>query len=290
MNNQLESVGGAIDKSLVAHSKIPELLARQIELAHHDFSLESYEEMLKNAIPTNESTFGGGIFFEPYKYKENLQYFSAFAYWDEGTLKTTQDYSDPEFNYTAQDWYKVATNTDQDVVFTSPYLDTNVNVSMVTATAPFYDENDQFIGVTTADIDLSKIQKMIQNIKVEKTGYAFLIDGQGTYIAAPESEKIMKVNITDDPNQSIAALGKQLIQDQTGILHFKDKSGDQTLFFKKVPDTPWTLGLVVPDKELFSSLNSLLRSLIIVSVIGIILIFLVILFYSNWIVNHVNES
>lgn len=289
MNNQLESITESIGKSLVAHSKIPELIARQVEISPNDYSLSTYEEMLLNAIPSNDSTFGGGIFFEPFKYKNDVEYFSAFAYWDEGAIKTTQEYSDPAFNYTAQDWYTIVKDTEQSVVFTSPYLDTNVDVSMVTASAPFYDDQDNFMGVATGDIDLSEIQTMIHDTKVEETGYSFLIDNNGTYIADLEAEKAMQVKIQDDPNTALAKLGNQIIENDDGILHFQDQTGDYSLFFKKEPLTDWTIGLVVPDKELYASLSSLFRNLMIVSLIGVVLVVVIILFYSRWIVKNIND-
>lgn len=45
---------------------------------------------------------------------------------------------------------------------------------MVTVSAPFYDENKQFLGVTTGDIDITSIQKMIGNIKITKKSSANL--------------------------------------------------------------------------------------------------------------------
>ena len=290
MKNRLDGVTQSVENYLLETSSIPEQLTRMIEVSPKNYSLLNYQKILTNVFSSNKNAFGGGIFFEPYKYKKDLRYFSTYAYWDQNAIKTTQKYSDVKFDYTSQDWYQIATNTDKPVVLTSPYLDTNVNVSMVTATAPFYDQQKQFLGVVTADIDLSQIQKTIEDIQVEKTGYAFLIDNNGTYIAAPDSEKVMKAKITEDNDANLAKLGSQIIEKKNGSLRFTNSSNvDTSLFFKKIPNTNWTIGLVVPDDELYASLSSLSNILIIVSLVGIALIVLVILFYNQSIVKNINK-
>lgn len=290
MDNQLEGVAQKVENNLMQTSRIPELLAQTLEVNPKKYALPDYEGILKNVFASNDNAFGGGIFFEPYKYDAKKKYFSAYAYKDNDIIKTSQEYNDEKFDYPSQDWYQVATDTDKSVVLTSPYLDTNVNVSMVTASAPFYDQKHQLLGVITADIDLSQIQKLIKDIKVKKTGYAFLIDDKGTYIAAPDSDKVMKTKITDDSDANLAKLGSQLLEKKSGTLEYtnSDKE-DVSLFYKKVPNTNWTIGLVVPNSELFASHNSLTKVLILISVAGIALIVAVIVIYNRWIVNNVNK-
>ena len=289
MNHILESVTKSIENSLLAHSKIPELLSKQIELFPSNYSLENYGRMFRNAVQSNEGTLGAGVYFEPYKYKTDLKYFSIYVYWDNDKLKATQAYSDPSYNYPSQEWYKMVTNTDKKVVFSNPYYDDESNITMVTTSAPFYDNQHNLLGVTTADINLSQIQKMIEEITVEKSGHAILIDGEGTYIAASEIGKVMKVKINNDPNPTLASFANEIMEGSSGVLHFKDNADDQSLFFKKVPNTTWTLALVVPDKELYSSVSSILMKQIIVSLVGILLIITVILLYSRWIVRNLNK-
>lgn len=289
MNHTLGSVSQSIDNSLLAHSKIPELVARQIELSPGEHSLDFYEELFKKVVPTNQATLGAGIYFEPFKYKQDVQFSSIYVYWDNDTLTATQAYSDPTYNYPSHEWYKMVTNTNEKVVFSSPYYDPESDISMVTTSAPLYDDKHNLLGVTTADIDLTEIQKMVGDIQVEKSGYAFLIDGEGTYIAAPEADKVMKVKVGDEPNTSLASLAEQMMKETSGLLHFEEQSANQSLYFQKIPNTDWTLSLVVPDKELYASLTTLLRKQITVGLIGIGLIIMVIMLYSTWIVRNLNK-
>lgn len=92
-----------------------------------------------------------------------------------------------------QSWYKAGANSGGKAAWTSPYLDHVTNISMITLAVPFYDKDKKFLGVTTADIDLTRIQKMIKEIKIGQTGKAVLVDKDGTYIAGSDSSKIMNL-------------------------------------------------------------------------------------------------
>jgi anti-anti-sigma regulatory factor/HAMP domain-containing protein len=56
---------------------------------------------------------------------------------------------------------------------------------VVSAVAPIY-QRGEFIGSIVVDINLSYLTGYLQRIKVEQTGFGFLVDGQGHLIAASE--------------------------------------------------------------------------------------------------------
>ena len=129
---------------------------------------------------------------------------------------------------------------------------------MITTTVPMVDENKNFIGsVTTADIDLSKIQEMIKSIKVGENGRAFLVNKDGIYLSDIDTEKIMKVSISNDPNESISSISKKILENESGIGYFDDSNGKNMIFYSKVPNVNWKLVLSIPEEELLSPLENL---------------------------------
>ncbi len=75
MNNQLDHVIANVNITLTNHSKIPLGLAYVAETAGNTMLEDQYKSILEKFVGQNADTFGGGIWFEPYKYDSNLKYF-----------------------------------------------------------------------------------------------------------------------------------------------------------------------------------------------------------------------
>nr|WP_232726165.1 methyl-accepting chemotaxis protein [Bacillus sp. FJAT-42315] len=289
MENKLDHSIEVIENDLTTHAKIPELLARELDIVTNTLTTKQYEEILKKSFATHDSTYGGGVFFAPHTYKKDQKFFSTYAYKENGKIKTTDAYNDPKFNYPNQDWYKIGENTKESIVFSEAYRDEAVDVTMVTATAPFYNKNNQFSGVVTGDIDLSNLTALVSQLKIGKDGHAFLLDQQGNFLASPVEQETIDLQIENHPNKSLADIGKDIVAEESGQLQYEDKNGMNEIFFQKIPETGWTIALVAPKKELYSSLTSLIQLLTVLSVIGIVLIVGLIVVYTNGIVRNIKE-
>ncbi|MFD1908564.1 hypothetical protein ACFSQ7_38100 [Paenibacillus rhizoplanae] len=57
------------------------------------------------------------------------------------------------------------------------------------------------------DIDLKTLQSRIEQTKVGNTGWAFLLDKQGNYIAGPDAEKNMQLKITAEKKRKSVRSG-----------------------------------------------------------------------------------
>jgi hypothetical protein len=121
---------------------------------------------------------------------------------------------------------------------------------MVTATVPIYDANKTFIGCVTSDINLLSLQEMITNIKVGKTGGAFLINKDGTYIAVEDEAKIMKTKITEEKNKDLAVKSSGFLKNPQGETTYKEGNTTYRLYYKTIPETNWVIGLKISEKEM----------------------------------------
>ncbi|MFB6364435.1 methyl-accepting chemotaxis protein [Paenibacillus elgii] len=286
MNEQLKSISNDIDTRLVAHTRLPEMIAHTIEDTYTKLSLQDYQSMTKGELSVNGETFGVGIFFAEGAYNPKTKYFSTYAFRDKDSLKSTEDYNNAGNDYISQNWYKAAVNQ-KDAVYTDPYYDKVTKVPMVTASVPIYNAGKQFIGVTTGDIDLSTLQKTVADMKVGATGWALLIHKDGTYLAGPEQDKVMKSKLQQDPDSALAALGQELLQNKNGNTMFTSANGVNHVFYKEIPRTHWILAVIKPDKELTEPLTQLLFKLCLIGLAGILLIAAVILVYSRGITTQI---
>jgi methyl-accepting chemotaxis protein len=288
MESQLMGQATQIQKSLDKHSKIAETLAKAAEASYDVLAKEDYSELLTRVISTNKETFGAGIWFEPFKHKESEKYFGPYAYKENGTPLYTDDYSNETYDYHQFDWYKIGTNTKNSIEWSDAYKDEVTKVTMITTTAPFYDKDKKFLGVTTADINLTTIQEMIKNVKVGKNGRAFLVDKNGLYIADKDEKKNMSVKINEETNNSLAALGKTLLSNKTGESSFEDESGSQRVYYTEIPGVSFKLAISIPEEELNAPIKSLMTKLAIVIFVSLLIVIISVMIFAGYLTNSIN--
>lgn len=287
MNGKLDEKAQEIQKSLQRHQKISESLAKVVQASMTSLNKENYEDILKNIISTNAETSGAGIWFEPYKYNKDIKLFGPYAFKSNGEPVYTDEYS--KTDYTANDWYKIGKDTKNNTEWSSPYFDDVVKASMITATSPFYDKNNNFIGVATSDINLSTLQDNIKNMKIGNKGRAFLIDKNGLYIADQDGSKIMKTSIKNDKNSTLSTLGKAMLSNKSGESTFNDGNGIEEVYYTTIQDTGWIICIAVPQTEIYSQINAFKLEMGVIIGAAILIAALCILLFANYIGKNIKK-
>ncbi len=275
----------SINRILVAHSRIPEVLARTVEASGSALSKDEYLEVLKRIITANEATLGAGIWYEPYAYAPDQPYFGPYVYKDGANAVATLDYEAPDYDYPTQAWYTMAKGVPGSVVWSDPYFDETTGITMITAAAPYYDGAGKLLGVTTGDVDLANLQQLVNGIRIGETGGAFLLGKDGTYIAfndtGSEKPRQMQMKISEDENPPLQELGALMASQGTGKGTFSRNGETQHTYFARLDQTGWTLALSIPEKELYGALNSLLMRSVAIIAAAILIIVAGVSYYSN---------
>lgn len=287
LDYQIQEVKEVIDKLLIQHGKIPEMLARFAEATGTRLTKEEYIEVLKKAVITNADTFGAGIWFEPYCYDNKIKYFGPYVYKEGSDIKVTLEYEEESYNYPSWPWYQMAVNTKNSIEWSEPFYDETTNVTMITVSAPFYDENGKLLGLTTGDIDLTHFQEMISDIKVGNKGYAFLLSKDGDYLASPNKDVIMKEKITESKNESLSELGSQILSGTSGIGYYTENGEKMRVGYNIIPSTGWFVCTVIPESELFAPVQRLLSTLLLVMLLSILAVVFAVFRYSNYISKNI---
>ncbi len=287
LDYQIQEVKEVIDKLLIQHGKIPEMLARFAEATGTRLTKEEYIEVLKKAVITNADTFGAGIWFEPYCYDNKIKYFGPYVYKEGSDIKVTLEYEEESYNYPSWPWYQMAVNTKNSIEWSEPFYDETTNVTMITVSAPFYDKNGKLLGLTTGDIDLTHFQEMISDIKVGNKGYAFLLSKDGDYLASPNKDVIMKEKITESKNESLSKLGSQILSGTSGIGYYTENGEKMRVGYNIIPSTGWFVCTVIPESELFAPVQRLLSTLLLVMLLSILAVVFAVFRYSNYISKNI---
>ncbi len=175
-----------------------------------------------------------------------------------------KDQFDPDSSDMA--WYYGPANAKAGV-WSDPYVDANLQINMVTYSAPIYIE-DTLIGVVGMDIDFTSFQKGILDIKVYDTGYAFLVNPNWDFLAHPKYTQEDNLKTVEDGKwKSLSSLMSSSNQGITSI----DVSGQNKLIGYSKLSNGNTLAIVAPQDEALSKVKSLRVFIIIAVVIGAIL-------------------
>lgn len=283
----------SINRILVEHSRIPELLARTVEASGDSLTKAEYLDVFKRVITANDATLGAGIWYEPFAYAPDQKYFGPYVYKDGQSILETLDYEAPDYDYPTQDWYTMAKGVSESVVWSDPYFDETTGITMITAAAPYNDKAGKFIGVATGDVDLANLQTLVNDISVGQSGKAFLIGKDGTYIAYDDSSEDIKrqmlMKISEDPNSSLIALGDLMVSMGNGKSEYFDHNDKMHTYFTRLDQTGWILALAIPDKELYGALSSLLIRNMVIIAVAIVIIVLGVTYYSSYIRNSVQK-
>jgi GAF domain-containing protein/HAMP domain-containing protein len=153
--------------------------------------------------------------------------------------------------------------------WTIPYVDAAGGGLVVTVATPVY-EDDQFIGIVAADMQLSEITEQIGSIKVGETGYAFMIDDAGRIISMPKAGfDMFGLRPEDLPGdeyfkQTVLGLGTTQLQSVTkrmtaggnGLLTIDINGVDTYISFSPIKANGYSVALVVPVSELQGAITA----------------------------------
>jgi methyl-accepting chemotaxis protein len=237
--------------------------------------------VIASQMKKNPMIYGGGFWLEPYYKDQATKYYGPYVYLDGGNAVVTWDYNTDEYDYFQYDWYKNGLNAGDGVIFSEPYLDAVTNVAMITASAQI-SKNGKVIGVTTYDIGLKSMEEYIQNIKVGKKGYAYVITQQGYYWAIKDEKKNLAVKITEDENSAIKDFGASLMgDDATGISIVNNGKEKDYMIYTPVGTTGLKLVTVMPESEATAAVRNVLELYFGVFIISIALFIIAFTFLFN---------
>lgn len=232
--------------------------------------LETYEDILEEIIQKDSFVLGAGIWFEPYAYDSSEKYVGPYVYKDSKSLVTTYDYSNAEYDYFTQEYYFDVKST-KSMVFTNPYYDQTSDLYMLTCSTPIIDEDGNFLGCVTVDIQLSEMQKLVTSLVTEDGGSAFILGSDGAYLATVDMSLVEDgIKITDEDNKSLQEAGLIIINEESGITSFKDREETYRLYFSTIPELNWKVIFQISESSILSPVYELVIILLIIGAITLI--------------------
>ncbi|EMG38011.1 serine phosphatase RsbU, regulator of sigma subunit [Desulfocurvibacter africanus PCS] len=280
--------------------KLPAYVARRLETT--DLSKDDLQAQILDALETNQQVYGSTIAFEPYAANPEQRYFAPYCCRGQDGQPLAFNYLGSEtYNYFHMDWYLLPKVMGRPS-WSEPYFDENGGkVVMTTYSHPFYKVADgarAFAGVVTADLSLQWLRELVSSISFNRSGHAFLISQAGVFITHPNEQLVMRESIFSvaeaTGDKDLRVVGRSMIAGGSGFTRISNPvlgsaSGpglpeDAWLYYAPLQSTGWSLGVLVPEAELFADLQGLSRKALIMGGAGLALMLFVLAAISKAIV------
>ena len=188
-----------------------------------------------------------------------------------------------DFDCTSRDWYKNTVENGK-FTYTTPYVDIITGDMIITIAIPI-EAQGQKIGVVGADIRISEIINIVNNINVEENSCTFLLDENNNFMTHVNEEyrpKEKSVNISDAENGVYKELADIINEKNDKSIYMKDYDDIEKYFVVNyIDDANWILGIGVPKSELTRGLNYTILAFVIVMMVGIGVVVASIIVISN---------
>lgn len=168
-----------------------------------------------------------------------------------------------------------------------PYVSDFQQGGLMTSLVAPMNIGGKFVGLVGIDLFLGRFQELISSIKPYDEGNAFLLSNQGTFVAHPDTSifarKIQDLFPELEVEQQIM---KRIKQGQKFNFIYKDASGENFFYsFSPVTvgrtETPWSLGMVVPESTILKDANRSYNVGLMVGLIGMIILIITIILLAN---------
>ncbi|KYH35479.1 methyl-accepting chemotaxis protein McpB [Clostridium tepidiprofundi DSM 19306] len=150
-----------------------------------------------------------------------------------------------------------------ETVITDPYISEIDDSALVDVMVPIKSVFGETTGVLVGCLDLKKVNSIVSNIKVGTTGYAFVVNREGTFIAHKNIEKVIKcVNVLkeaekDTKTKELSNLVKNMVKGESGFGEYYYNNSRKFMAYAPVANTDWSIALTITKSELFKDIDSL---------------------------------
>lgn len=133
------------------------------------------------------------------------------------------------------------------------------------------------VGILVAAFDHAEMNNIIVNTGFGKTGYGYMINGNGDMIAHKDielvknKENMIKNAEKDSELKQLSLLMQKMINGEAGFGEYKYKGVIKYMAFAPAEGTPWSIALTQEKAEIFAGINSIRRNTIIMTIVFIII-------------------
>ncbi len=214
--------------------------------------------MLRSA--PEEMIYGIGAWYEPYQFDKNSEFFGPYVHRGnrlDAPLILTYEWCTADYNFPQHDWYLAGKQARGKTVFTEPYFDTNL--VYMTASRAFYDEEGNFVGVTSVDMVLPLLQKFVEQYNISQQATVYVVTARGKVFVHPQEAELLAY---------ARAQGRQVSNildvQETDLMGFLSARAapEQVIVATRVDEVNWRVFIADDQSTVFHQVGELRRNLL----------------------------
>ena len=248
---------------------------------------EIMDSLCRQLLRVNPHIQSCAIAFEPGVYPQYGIYHEVYAH--RSLTDSTQ--IDITINggkqlYTREKWYFTPLHLDKPI-WIDPYVDVeHGKTSIITSYGmPLHNKYGELVGVLSAQISMKWFADLVLSLRPFPNSHASVMGTDGHLIIHPDStldeHEAFFTEAFNDPTTEghLAAISIKTGHIGHSEIHMDGK--EDFIFYHPFENAGWSVAIVCPESDIFSSYYSLLRYTIIISLTGLLLLALFCLFISH---------
>ena len=173
------------------------------------------------------------------------------------------------YDPTQRGWYKAAKEAGTTIV-TDPYMDVLIGGMCITIATPVYRDGN-LAGVLGADFTLDYIMDVVNSIPYENGEYGFLVDASGNYILHENAAFLPTEDAATAVSQVMPGISSIITAPGSRVIATADYDGEKNYIATSlIEGCNWSLGLVMPSKNVSGTITQLILTSVIIAVIAIV--------------------
>ncbi len=134
-------------------------------------------------------------------------------------------------------------------------------------------KGDEVIGALVGRKEADALTAIIKDTGYGENGYAYMINAEGTMIAHPETELVVKrynpIDAKDKSKdqQELAVAFQRIIKEKTGIVNYNYQGQELYAGFTPVKGTSWSFVTIAVKSEIFAAIPKMVQTIITVMIL-----------------------
>lgn len=263
LTNQVDSLAASFLERVEVTKK--EILAFKTE--------EDLYQNLANAKNTYPNVHGITVAFEPGFFNGKERFSPYYDYSFDSIIFVEESYDYTDTTLATAKWYTDGIKQ-KEGHWSKPYFAQAAQEMLIDYVIPLKVDGEN-IGVLDFSLALTSITNLMQRLSLGESGYAFIIDDDGTIISHPDINNLLESVYTtlDGKNDKVVEAYKT--QDQGAVRYMSTYTfNDSWFFFKQSELTQWKYVLVLAESDLLGTSDFIRKKTIQLGIaISLILLF-----------------